>query len=312
MPPAFDIDEEPTLPRGPLVGGRYRLGRMLGQGGMAMVYEATDSLTGRRVALKVLRPGGGIPHAHERFERELRLMSAVAHPHCVRLLDSGDDPVPFAALELIEGNDLRQAMRRAIPVTQVLELTLQLLHGLAAVHEAGIVHRDIKSENVMLTRQPDGSDRLVLIDFGAAIRADAALAARKRELLTASDQMLGTPTVMSPEQFQGQPASFRSDLYAVGVLMFEMLAGYLPFPDTNLIEVMMAKAQPIPSLPSTVPPSIAWLVQSLLAPDPEQRPESSAEAIEIVMYARDELRQTMVTTTWHDLLPVRKPLANDH
>ncbi len=278
---------------------------------MAVVHQAVDRLTGQRVAVKVLRSATGIPHARERFDREVRLMSKVHHPHCVRLLDAGTDPTPFAVLERLEGTDLRDALRRPLPPAQVLELILQLFRGLQAVHHQGIIHRDIKAENLVLTRRPDGSDRLVLIDFGAAILASAAMGAHVQETLTAAGQILGTPTSMSPEQFQGQPASCRSDLYAVGVLMFELLAGYPPFPDANVIEVMMAKAKPPPPLPTHVPPSVGWLVQSLLSPNPEQRPDSCAEAIEIVMYTRDVLRQTMATRTWHDLIPTRVPIAND-
>ncbi len=296
------IATQRTALQSSVLNGRYCLTDVLGEGGMAVVYRALDYKTRRRVAVKQLRLGIPIPQGRERFERELRLMGAIEHPHCVRLLDSGRGPAPFAVLELLEGRDLRDAMSRPLPAAQVLQLTLQLLRGLQAVHAAGIIHRDIKPENIMLTRGSGGSERLVLIDFGAAIPVSTPQV--RSEPLTAVGQLVGTPSAMSPEQFQGAAATIQSDLYAVGVLMYEMLAGRAPFPGTDIFEVANAKSQAAPEVPAFVPAAVAWLVRCLLSPSPEQRPESVAEAIETVLYARDVLRQTTATRTWFDLLAV--------
>lgn len=155
----------------------------------------------------------------------------------------------------------------------------------------------------MLTRDATGIDRLVVVDFGAAIRSSASQTQDPREVLTGAGQLLGTPIAMSPELFRGKRATEQSDLYAVGVLMYEMLAGRPPFADGDFIEVLAAKTKPLPPVPPTVPQSVAWLVRSLLSADPAQRPESCEEAIEVVMYTRDVLRQGGSNSTWFDLLP---------
>ncbi len=304
----FDPEEQVTAPWGPVLKGRYVLGVVLGEGGMAIVHRAVEKKTGRAVAVKVLRPGTGIPNAAERFEREVRLMASIQHPHCVRLLDAGTEPTSFAVLELIEGRDLRSVMRRQqLPAAQVLEYTLQLFRALQAVHAQGIIHRDIKAENIMLTRTEAGTDRLVLVDFGAAIRSSASQIQDPREVLTGAGQLLGTPTAMSPELFRGKRATEQSDLYAVGVLMYEMLAGRAPFAGGDFTEVLAAKTKPLPPIPRAMPQAVAWLLHSLLSADPEQRPESCEEAIEVVMYTRDVLRQDGSTNTWFDLLSDEKP-----
>ena len=278
---------------------------------MAVVRHATDLRTNQRVAVKMPQGATAIPRPQERFEREVALMSKVQHPNCMRLLDAGFDPVPFAVLELLDGTSLRDAIHRALPAEQVLDLTLQLLRGLRAVHDAGIIHRDIKAENLMLTRRKNGTERLVLIDFGAAISASAAAGQAAEPCITEVGQVLGTPAALSPEQLHGEPASYRSDLYAVGVLMFDLLTFESPFPEANVIDLMLAKGGPPPPLPKDVPASVGWMVRSLLARDPQRRPESCTEAIEIVMYARDMMLQTMGTQTWFDLVPVRAPNEND-
>ena len=271
---------------------------------MAIVYRALDQQTGQTVAVKALSPETQVPDPHQRFEREIRMLETIQHPHCIRLLDAGTDPIRFAVLELINGVDLRDALDEALPATQALELSLQLLRGLQQVHAHGMVHRDIKAENIVMSRWADGTDRLVLVDFGAAVHAGAA-GHRSADVLTAIEQVLGTPSLMGPEQLCGMPATERSDLYAVGAVMYEMLVGEAAFLDGDFTELLEAKTDRVPHVPDFVPPTAAWLIRSLLAPVPEDRPETCAEAIEAVMYARDVLRQSEATTTWIDLLGSR-------
>ena len=304
--PIAEGEEQVTMPRRRLLGGRDVLHAPLGEGGMAVVYQATDRNTGRNVAVKVLKPSAAIPDAFVRFEREVALTSKVCHQNCVGMLDAGTEPVPFVVLELLAGANLRRALERPVPPAQALELTLQLLAGLTAVHDAGIVHRDIKAENLILTRAEDGRDRLVLIDFGAAIPATTP-GLRTVQSITEVGQVLGTPATLSPEQLQGEPASYRSDLYAVGILMFEMLAHRPAFSGASVLELLMAKLGSTPLLPETVPPAVGWMVRSLLAPEPERRPASCAEAVEIGMYVRDMVRESAAPNTWLDLLPVQPP-----
>lgn len=266
------------------------------------MHQAVDQVTKQRVAVKMLRTDSGIPDARARFDREVRLLSSISHPNCVRLLDRGSDPHPFAVMELVAGNDLRDAMSRPLPVEQVLDLSTQILRGLEALHARNIVHRDIKPENIMLTRLFDGSDRVVLVDFGAAIDANAPEDTGTGAALTAVGFVLGTPPSMSPEQLAGDGATRSADIYAAGVLMFEMLVGRMPFPQQDLGELLRAKRQPPPRLPAIVPPAVSHYVGWLMQQRPEDRPRSCTEALAGLEYAREVTRRSHTTRTFFDLL----------
>jgi serine/threonine protein kinase len=207
-----------------LAGGRYRIDAKLGSGGMAEVFQAYDTKLARAVALKVMSADLSLDDGYPaRFRREAQAMAALSHPQVVAVHDMGDEPVPYIVMELVEGRSLADllAARRHLPVPQALDLASQVLAGLAAAHAHGLVHRDIKPGNVLLAA--DGTAKVA--DFGIARAAEGA-----GTVLTQTGLMIGTPHFMSPEQVLGRPGiDHRSDLYSVGVMLFQMLTGRLPF-----------------------------------------------------------------------------------
>lgn len=296
-----------------MLAERYELEALIGVGGMAKVFRATDRRTGAVVAVKRLRVDAGIPDARDRFAREVRLLDQIDHPHCVRLLDHGvDGDVPFAVLELLIGADLRDAMRGPLPPSQVIALTRQLIEALSELHARDIIHRDVKPENLMLTRDANGRDRLVLVDFGAALPVGPGYEGPcvKR---TAAGFVLGTPVAIPPEQLQGAAVGVQTDLYAVGALMFELLTGEMPFtgdPAEILREKMQGRH---PKLPPCAPKSLAMLVHSLMHPDPSLRLASVRATLRALAFADIDLRRSRRPHTWHDLLgPEHSVVARSH
>jgi serine/threonine-protein kinase len=164
------------------------------------------------------------------------------------------------------------------------------------------VHRDIKPENIMLTRLFDGSDRVVLVDFGAAIDAERREVSDASATLTAAGFVLGTPSSMSPEQLAGEAATRSADIYAAGVLMFEMLVGRMPFAQQNLRDLLLAKQQPPPRLPAVVPPAVSHYIAWLMQQRPEDRPNSCTQALAGLDYARAVTRRSRGSRTFFDLL----------
>ncbi|CAL9639509.1 Serine_threonine-protein kinase PknD (plasmid) [Streptomyces sp. enrichment culture] len=253
-----------------LAGGRYRIEEKLGSGGMADVYRARDTKLARMVALKAMRPGlsfdGGYP---ARFRREAQAMAALNHPHVVAVHDTGDEPVPYIVMELIQGGSLADLLGagRPVPVAQALGLASQVLAGLAVAHAHGLVHRDIKPGNVLLAA--DGTAKVA--DFGIARAAEGAGTA-----LTRTGVLVGTPCFMSPEQVLGRPdIDGRSDLYSVGVMLFQMITGRLPFEaDSGYAIGYLHLTAPPPTLASmgiAAGPAVEAVVARALAKDPAQR-----------------------------------------
>ncbi|RMH15761.1 MAG: serine/threonine protein kinase, partial [Acidobacteria bacterium] len=238
------------LDPGQVLAGRFRVVRPLGRGAMGEVYEAEDLELGERVALKTLRPEiAGDPQSLARFKREIALSQRVTHPNVCRIHDlvrqdgPGGDLV-FLTMELLPGETLAERIRRDGPLStaEARPIVRQLVAGLAAAHAEGIVHRDLKSANVMLVPAPEGI-RAVITDFGLARTGEAGAVE-----LTRADVMLGTPAYMAPEQVRGEPATPASDVYALGVVMFEMVTGSLPFvAPTALLTAYRRLEQPPPS-----------------------------------------------------------------
>ncbi|MFE8595715.1 protein kinase domain-containing protein [Archangium violaceum] len=278
--PSAPSTQEP--PSGPLFAGRYSLVRMLGRGGMGTVYQARDSLVGDVVALKTLELGKDAgPDALERFTREVRLARRITHPHVARMHDLGThEGQAFLTMEFVEGEDLRALLARERPLApaRAARIALAICEGLAAAHAAGVVHRDLKPANILI----ESGGRVVLTDFGIA-RAVAGEAA-SRTLGT-----VGTPMYMAPEQVSGDPVDARADLYAVGLLLYELLAGEVPFSgDTPWAAAMARLRQSPPDLRQrpTIPPPLAELVHRCLGRAPEERP---ASALEVAGALRDWL-----------------------
>lgn len=288
-----------------MLEGRYELETRIGDGGMAEVFRAYDRVSGNIVAVKQLRSDAGIPDARARFAREVELLASIDHPNCVRLLDANlQTETPFAVLELVTGADLRDLMRYPLPPAQVIVLARQILHGLSALHARKIIHRDLKAENVMLTRDAQGREKAILVDFGAALPIGGDYRGPKVKQ-TAAGFILGTPTGISPEQLDGAPANERSDLYALGVLMFEMLTRELPFKG-DPTEILRQKiAGPDPRLPDSVPRMLAMAVHSLMHRDPLLRLGSTDAALRALDCAEADLKRARRSHTWHDLLGKR-------
>jgi serine/threonine-protein kinase len=254
---------------------RYELGRRIGAGGWADVVEAYDRKLDRRVAVKLLRDGVADPRARERFLREAQTAAGFVHPNVVMLFDTGiHDEQPFLVMELVDGQTLREILdeRGALPVAQAVGVADGMLAGLAAAHDRGLVHRDVKPGNVLVSRE----GRVKLADFGIAKAVHEA-----REALTATGQVLGTPAYLSPEQVAGSDATPASDVYATGILLYEMLAGAPPFTGEQPLAVALAHQQAVPDAlterRADVPAPIAAVVHRALEKDPARRFTSARE-----------------------------------
>jgi eukaryotic-like serine/threonine-protein kinase len=261
--------------------GRYAIARQLGQGGMGIVYAAVDEQLERPVAVKTMKPFAGDDTARKRFWREARAAASVNHPHICHLYEIGEDGGElFIAMELLEGEPLSERLRRGpLRVSEALPIALEILDALQALHARGIVHRDLKPSNVFLT--PHG---VKLLDFGLArpIAPELAAAAGSAGELTGTGVLVGTPRYMAPEQVTGEGLDERSDLFAVGAVLFEMLAGRPAFDGRNAVEILHATLyeQP-PAL--TGSPAVAAadrVVRRALAKRPSERPATAAALAE--------------------------------
>lgn len=259
--------------------GRYVVEREIGEGGAARVYLAHDVKHDRRVALKVLRPELAASVSAERFEREVRIAAQLRHPNILTLIDSGEvDGQVFYAMPYIAGESLRDVMSRGpVPVAEALRYLRDILDALGYAHRLGIVHRDVKPENVLLDQR-----HAMVTDFGIALAmSDGVVQGGRR--LTVAGRTLGSPTYMAPEQAAGSAdADARADLYSFGVVAYELLAGQPPF-GIRAPEAMMAAhlfEQPIPlaTVSPEVPPALARAVMRCLEKDPKDRWQT-AEAL---------------------------------
>jgi serine/threonine-protein kinase len=276
----------------PTLRGKYRTTRLLGEGGMGSVFEAEDTTTGARIALKVMRPEIAKSSVFmARFEREVRASQAIRTPYIVEVLDAGTDDrsgEPFMAMELLEGEDLKQLLRRTGPVHPVvaLKIAAQACLGLHAAHEQRIVHRDIKSANLFLTRRPGGERIVKLLDFGIAKeKLDKEMHAETAGL-TRTGNMLGSPLYMSPEQVRGHKSiDHRADLWSLGIVLYEALAGRTPHQDAEtlgelIITICSELPRPVQDFSPWVPPSIAALLAGAIRFDPAERFQSAAAMFE--------------------------------
>jgi eukaryotic-like serine/threonine-protein kinase len=266
------------------LSGRYTLDHEVGAGGMATVYLATDDKHDRKVALKVLKPELAAVLGPDRFPREIRIVAQFNHPHILSLYDSGEsDGFLYYVMPFVEGESLRQRMRREgqLPIGDAVRILREVVDALAYAHERGIVHRDIKPDNVMISGR-----HAVVTDFGVA----KAVSAAGGEKLTTVGIAVGTPTYMAPEQAMGEAnVDHRADLYAVGALGYEMLTGKPPFDGPTAQAILSAHVleQP-PDLRErrpAIPPVLADALRRCLAKDPAdrwQRAEDLLSQLEMV------------------------------
>ncbi len=274
---------------------RYRVERRLGEGGMGVVYAARQLTMDRVVALKVLSTElSGSPASRARFVREMKAASRVEHPNTVRVYDfgEGDQGQLFLAMELLDGRTLQHELheRGALDLHRVLAIGETIARALAAAHEEGVVHRDLKPENVMLLDKYGERDQVRVLDFGIARLLDA----DESDAVTRTGSLLGTPLYMSPEAALGQKVDGRADLYALGLILFQMATGQLPFRDAQPLRVLYMHAHQVPPSPATlapgrVPAALDALILRLLAKNPADRPAdatSVAQALRAIADAR--------------------------
>ena len=252
----------------PLVTGRYRVVRPLGHGAMSTVDLAHDVELDREVALKRLADNlARDDDLRARFQREARLAARLAHPNVVRVFDVGedDDGRPFIAMEHVDGQTLAEllARRGPLPTRDVAELGIQACRALAAAHEAGLVHRDVKPQNLLL--RADGV--LKLGDFGVAVGLEGTR-------LTMAGTVIGTAAYLAPEQARGEEVTAAADVYGLGAVLYELLTGSPPRNPSTLAELSDTRAIPVPR---NAPPELARVVMQCLAPRPGDRPASAAE-----------------------------------
>jgi hypothetical protein len=268
----------------PLVGrtlaARYRLVRPLGSGGMALVYLAKHVMIDRLSAIKILRRDLAMSASHrERFLREARAVNRINHPNIVEITDLGEsDGLVFLVMEYVEGESLLRALRHGpFPWTRAARLTAQIASALARAHDVGVIHRDLKPENVLLTVR-GGDDFVKLTDFGIAKILDA-------PALTFSEQRFGTPGYIAPEYAEGAPAGALGDLYALGVVFYEMLTGAMPF-DARGIDLIVAPLREAPIKPSArldgIPAEVEELVLRLIARQPVDRPRDAFAVVDLL------------------------------
>ncbi|MBZ0236550.1 MAG: serine/threonine protein kinase, partial [Deltaproteobacteria bacterium] len=245
--------------RGRVLGQRYRLDRSLGVGGYGAVFAAHDLHTGEAVAIKVLSPAvERSPEMLTRFHREAIAASRVRHPGIVDVVDFDvdDEGTQYIVMEFLDGHDLAQRLEDAgrLPPATALAIAAQCARGLAAAHHVGVLHRDLKPANVFLVRQRDGGERVKVIDFGIS---KLTRAAGDYTDVTRGSQVVGTPRYMPPEQARGEELDGRADVYALGVMMFEMLVGAPPFAGRSPLELFAQHVRATRQPPSARVPELA-------------------------------------------------------
>jgi eukaryotic-like serine/threonine-protein kinase len=267
---------------GQLLDDRYRVGRRLGEGGMAYVYRAEELDTGRPVAVKILIPRlSRDPASVERLRREATIAMRLDHPNVCPILRLGEtaEGLIYLVMPYLEGEPLseHESRRGPFPAEEGVPLLIQMCHGLQHAHEFQIIHRDLKPENVMLVPE-ETAFRAVVMDFGLAKERRTGAEMSK---LTATGIVLGTPEFMSPEQIRGKPLDGRSDVYALGVLAFELFTGQLPFPGKSAQETMIARLRGTPQalreIRPEMPAKLEAIISKCLAMDAANRYASMSE-----------------------------------
>jgi serine/threonine-protein kinase len=294
-PKASSVSDRTTLvappPRLPVVGelvdGKYRIQRHLGSGGMGTVLAARHDVLQMDVALKVVSVTAPTPETLARFRREARTVAAIQSQHVARVLDAGHlaDGTPFMALELLEGEDLEQLLeerRGRVPVRKAVDWILQALEGLAEAHALGIVHRDLKPSNLFLASRRDGTSIIKILDFGISKQDPPSPPLGSITSLTATSTIVGSPMYMAPEQLRdAKRVDARADIWAVGVVLYELLAGRMPFVAENMAQLMFAILEcahsPLRRERPEVPRGLEAAVMRCLSRDPEKRFQDVAD-----------------------------------
>ncbi|HVJ88158.1 MAG TPA: serine/threonine-protein kinase [Labilithrix sp.] len=299
LPPAGS----PNALIGSTISDRYKIERLLGEGGMGAVYQAEHTLMRKRMAIKVLHPEmTRLPEVVARFEREAMAAAHIDHPHVVTATDFGKlaDGSFFLALEFVEGKSLREVIAKGrLELGRALHIGRQIASALSRAHALKIVHRDLKPENVMLVEREGDPDFVKVLDFGIAKVQIGELAGEPagpgQPVLTQAGMVYGTPEYMAPEQALGQNVDARADLYALGCIMYEMLCGVRPFDAGSKVALLgMQVTAPVPAMATkapdaSIPPEVEALVNCLLAKEASERLGDAREVIEGISSAMNQL-----------------------
>ncbi len=274
---------ELPIHRGDVFAGKYRVDRVLGSGGMGMVLRAKHIQLDEMVAIKVLLPDLGTADRVARFEREARAAAKIKGDHVARVMDLGslESGAPYIVMEYLDGEDLDERIRRKgpLPIEEVVDFITQACEAIAEAHVLGIIHRDLKSSNLFVTRCPDGSKRIKVLDFGIAKVAGGAALQSKRTM-TQTFTVMGSPTYMSPEQLRStRNVDARTDVWALGVILYELLTARVPFDADELPELYMkiTTATPLPLDRPDAPAGIEAVIMRCLEKSVEKRYANVAE-----------------------------------
>jgi serine/threonine-protein kinase len=278
--------EEYTVQAGDIVGGKYVIEHLLGQGGMGAVYLARQERLDRRVAIKFLHAasGGVNPEAHARFEREARAAAVLESEHVTRVLDVGhtDDGAPYMVMEYLQGEDLSAALERrgTLPPAEAVDAVVQACDAIGEAHQRGIVHRDLKPANLFIARRSNGTAIVKVLDFGIS----KAQGVGAGVALTSTSALVGSPLYMSPEQIrEARTVDGRADIWAIGVILYELLTGATPFVSEAFGElcalILTAPPGPVRALRPEVSPALEGIIHRCLQKDPAQRFANVADLV---------------------------------
>ena len=278
-PEAIFGDEVPRLPSGTIIGERYKIEEVIGEGGVSVVYRCSQIFLRKDVAIKVLRPElATMPPVVERFHREARSVAQLDHTNIVRVIDFGKSSAGslFLVMDLIDGISLADEIDREgyLAPTSAVRIVISILTGLEHAHNRGVIHRDLKPDNIMLVARDSGPTDVKILDFGIAKLGDVEIGSRP---ITEAGMVFGTPRYMSPEQAAGEPVDHRSDLFAVGIILYQLLSGQLPFDGETTVQILRrVLTQPAPrlkvnGLPGATSEALADVIALALAKNPEER-----------------------------------------
>jgi serine/threonine protein kinase len=287
---------------GECVDGHYEIRALLGEGGMSEVYRALDKTTGREVVLKLphLAIAGDLA-AFNRYRRELDVAAGLNHPGLQRLLS--EPKARYMVLEYVDGETLRAhlATRGRLPIEEVLRIGSELAETLQYVHEQGVVHRDLKPDNILIG--PDG--RVTVTDFGIALRL-----ASRRLTFSHLSNAVGTPDYMAPEQVRGQRGDARTDIYALGAMLYELLSGEVPYPAENALDAMRRKVQTDPPLVRRVCPAVPLELEAVIYRMLRRKPEERYQSMAALAYDLGHLDAVILPEKYERDIPPPPPLGD--